>query len=450
MTDSLFISQIKLNVLLEQVCSPITYLATPIDSATPLWDGPIKMCQQIEADPFAVDSIVLEARKSNRAFSDINSPRLYHAILCRVYILLYYRHQDNSLYTEIVYPRLLENMGVYNSQFLNNINERIDKILAHEKLLEKVLSGEKKKVKPVFAYVAHSRNELDHLYIEYGEELLFRNMKDIIKALAHEYGTNQDEAEVWYNAKQVVHVLRDVNRPELLIERAATALMQGQIFNEYEGSQIILICAYVMICSAKDNAHFARFIKEMERLSYTKTDLHVINYHIDRMKKWVEEVPSHYDDYDYIGEQSPKADTFTRADIERIRKQIVEQEKAEKDKLAKRVEELEAQLEEKNELENKVNVLEEQLKEYETSEDINWSDKVRLDLLLRLMKKDGANIDKYGNKTKAAQIMQMITGLPISTCTNYCTNQDLSVSHHEEEILALNSKMQALEMETRL
>ena len=111
---------------------------------------------------------------------------------------------------------------------------------------------------------------------------------------------------------------------------------------------------------------------------------------------------------------------------------------------------MEAQLEKKNELENKVNVLEEQLKEYETSEDINWSDKVRLDLLLRLMKKDGANIDKYGNKTKAAQIMQMITGLPISTCTNYCTNQDLSVSHHEEEILALNSKMQALEMETRL
>lgn len=459
MTDSLFVSQTKLNVLLEQVCSPITYLATPINSATPLWDGPIKMCQQIEADPFAVDSIVLEARKSNRAFSDINSPRLYHAILCRVYILLYYRHQDNSLYTEIVYPRLLENMGVYNSQFLNNINERIDKILAHEKLLEKVLSGEKKKVKPVFAYVAHSRNELDHLYIEYGEELLFRNMKDIIKALAHEYGTNQDEAEVWYNAKQVVHVLRDVNRPELLIERAATALVQGQIFNEYEGSQIILICAYVMIRSAKDNAHFARFIKEMERLPYEDTDMHVIKHYIEKVKNWVEEDPSPFDDYDYIGEQTPKADTFTSADIERIRKQIVEQEKAEKDKLAKRVEELKS-----NEivLKQQVSSLEKKLKSEqsrikpeptEEEQEVEMLNELEstpvLKLLWYLMQLDGGNVRGHGKKKPAQNIMSTISKIPFDTTKKFWAKEDDSILRQEELLMKMNHWLEAIGMKFR-
>lgn len=95
--------------------------------------------------------------------------------------------------------------------------------------------------------------------------------------------------------------------------------------------------------------------------------------------------------------------------------------------------------------------LKEQQQEEETSmEEINWHDKVRLDVLLRLMKEDGANLEKHGNKSMAAEIMHAITGLPLTTCKNYCTNQDLSQTHHEEEILKLNSKIQALGMKIRL
>ena len=84
-------------------------------------------------------------------------------------------------------------------------------------------------------------------------------------------------------------------------------------------------------------------------------------------------------------------------------------------------------------------------------EEINWHDKVRLDLLLRLMKKDGADLEnKHGNKKKAADIMHSVTKLPLQTCKNYCTDPRLSTSEHEEEILKLNSKLQALGMETRL
>ena len=68
------------------------------------------------------------------------------------------------------------------------------------------------------------------------------------------------------------------------------------------------------------------------------------------------------------------------------------------------------------------------------SEEIDWHDKVRLDVLLRLMVKDGADLEKHGNKMKAAKIMQSITGLPLQTCKNYCTNRDLNITIHSEEI----------------
>ncbi len=341
MNSTPIISQTKLNVLQERVCSPISYLCTKIDSATPLWDGPIKMCQTIMDDQFAVDTVVMEAKKRNDAFNGVNTPRLYQAILCRVYIILYYLHHDDQLYQEIVFPRLKENMGVYNDVHLKTINEQIDKILAQEELMKKVLIEKRKDSKPLFAYDSLTGNELDYLFIEYNEEKLFRDMAEIIKGLSDKYGTHQDEANVWYNAKKVVRTLRDVSRPELLIRRAASALVAGQMYNEFAGSQIVLICAYAMVSSSNYNSHFDPFIQEMEGLSDADTDLLVIKESIVDIKNWIyRNLP--FDNYDYIGEKTTDTENYTSADIEQIRKQIVEQEKVERDILLIKVEELEA------------------------------------------------------------------------------------------------------------
>jgi len=332
MNNTPIISQTKLNVLQERVCSPINYLCIQIDSATPLWDGPIKMCQQIENNQFAVDTVVMEAKKLNRAFNGVNTPRLYHAVLCRVYIILYYLHRDDQLYQEIVFPRLKKNMGVYNDAHLKYINEQINMVLTQEELLKKVQEEEKKDVKPLFAYVAHNGNEMDHLYIEYNEEELFRGMSGVIKILSKEFDTRQDEANVWYNAKRVVQTLQSVKRPELLIERAAIALIGGQMYNGYKGSQIILLCAYAMIRSSKNNEYFNAFIKNMEDMSSAPTDLEAIRRSISYVKKWVDEHPI-TDGYDYIGEPSAVNETYTSADIERIKTKIIEHESAEHQKL---------------------------------------------------------------------------------------------------------------------
>ena len=450
MNNSLLITQTKLDMLQERVCRPTNYLAIQVDSATPLWDGPIKMCQQIEADVFAVDSAVKEARKLKGKFND-NTTHLYQAVLCRVYIILYYLHNDDTLYKEIVFPRLRENMGLYNNKYLNSINEKIDKILDQEKLVKKIQEEKRKDVKPVFAYVAHKYEEKDHLRIEYNEEQLFRMMTDIIKHLVYIYSPTPDEIDVWFNAKKIVHTLRGLRRPELYVDAAVDALSRGQSAYGYDGSQIILICVYAMVRASKDNAHFDLFIKQMEDYASKETRFEVIQKHIAHVKKKLDAEPLPFEDYDYIGDQ-PKRTTYTSADLERyVSDYKVRLESLEKDKN----EEI-AKL--RNEIEKKDKELEvEKAKKIDEDEgdvsfeEINWHDKVRLDLLLRLMKKDGADLEnKHGNKKKAADIMHSVTKLPLQTCKNYCTDPRLSTSEHEEEILKLNSKLQALGMETRL
>lgn len=442
MNSSPFISQTKLNVLQDRVCRPINYLTTKINSVTPLWDDPVKKCQQIENDLFSVDTVIIDSRKYDGVFNGVNSPRIYHAILSRVYILLYYRHRDDKLFQEIVFPRLKKNMGIYNDIHIKTINQQIDQILAQEELVKKMQEEKKKDVKPVFTYVSHSGHEQDHLAIEYNEEQLFRNMSGIIRELANKYNTRQDEANVWYNAKQVVHTLRDINRPELLINRAASALVYGQLNNGYNGSQIVLICAYVMIRSSKNNDHFSAFIQEMESLADADTDLHVIKNSIRAIGNWItKNLP--FENSEYIGEETTKAENYTIADIERITRQYEENNaviKREKAGLIK----------ENEQLKNQIELLQQQIEEERSSENINWHDKVRLDLLLRLMKKDGADLDKHGNKTKAAEVMRSVTSLPLQTCKNYCSDSNLNTKEHEDEILKLNSKLQALGMKIRL
>ena len=143
--------------------------------------------------------------------------------------------------------------------------------------------------------------------------------------------------------------MRDVNRPEILIVRAATSLSPGQLYKPYESSQIILLCAYTMIRSSENSAHFTLFIKKMESLSdeNVNTDLMVIKNSIDSIKHWIDKEQT-FDGYDYIGEQTTKGDTFTSADIERLQKQIQSKEEEKRLQLTNQIENLQKQLSDKD------------------------------------------------------------------------------------------------------
>ena len=87
---------------------------------------------------------------------------------------------------------------------------------------------------------------------------------------------------------------------------------------------------------------------------------------------------------------------------------------------------------------------------YEQGDNIELHDKVRLELLLRFIEENGIELQKRGNKARAARLLQMITELPSSTCRNYMTNRDLNTQTHNEEILKINTELQALGISVRL
>lgn len=132
-----------------------------------------------------------------------------------------------------------------------------------------------------------------------------------------------------------------------------------------------------------------------------------------------------------------KKDKDDGAQVKELENKVADDEvKAEVERLRERVKELEAELAAAG---NAVK-----------TDEITFHNKVRLAILLSLLKKDGANLEKHGNKNKAAEVMRVITGLPSPTCKNFCSDSSLSEKEHKEEIVWLNTRLQALGMESRL
>lgn len=96
------------------------------------------------------------------------------------------------------------------------------------------------------------------------------------------------------------------------------------------------------------------------------------------------------------------------------------------------------------ELEAENNKLKEFHEVDEQFKEIQWHDKVRLAVLLRLLQNDGVDLEKYGNKAAAARLMSSITGLPLQTCKNFCTEPVVSSEAHKEELLQMNLELQRL------
>lgn len=154
----------------------------------------------------------------------------------------------------------------------------------------------------------------------------------------------------------------------------------------------------------------------------------------------------------FIKEQSPLK--YTQEAIKMLSERVHnkrEQEKQEPEMSETKLDDTDKLKARIAELEEKCKQQTEKLKEYEEPvELLAPHDKVRLDILLGLMENNGANLNKHGNKTKAAQLMNAITDLPLQTCKNYCSDRNVNTKLHEEEVLKINTLLQALDMKIRL
>ena len=137
-------------------------------------------------------------------------------------------------------------------------------------------------------------------------------------------------------------------------------------------------------------------------------------------------------------EQLKQGDVF----IGKKREGFVKDESISIAQLKEQIKVLEA---EKNQLNETIETLNANLGE------IDFAAKIGLELIVELMKKDGANFEKHGNKTVCSKALRMMTGRSQSLCKSI-HSEPLSKTNpqHKTKIKELNDLLEKLGMETRL
>ena len=107
-----YLPQYALNQLADRVAMKVDYISR-LYKADRIWDNTIELCQEIEAEPRDVSTVIIEVSKDTGTAVSGTNIRWYHVRLTLVYILLYYRHQNHTSYKKIVFPQLIKNMGAY-------------------------------------------------------------------------------------------------------------------------------------------------------------------------------------------------------------------------------------------------------------------------------------------------------------------------------------------------
>ena len=285
-----------LNVFTERICHSINYLS--IESPNnPLWDVPMKMYLRVEQNPLEVDSIVLEAKKNNVRYPGTNTVKVYQGVLSRVYIILYYRHRDDELYKNIVFPMLIKNMGFFSQNHLKTINNEIDNLLKQEEMID-----DRKKQTSNFTIPKLNRGELDELFDEYNKEKLFRQFVAFYEEELHPDNVMLDCAELWFVAKDFIRKLWHSQHPESYIERIQHQLAIDDNIKVYE-PELVIICMYIIMRAINGN-HFAKTIEKIEGYENRQTDFHYLSKTIHLVKHWINEVHPYDGDYDYLSEQN--------------------------------------------------------------------------------------------------------------------------------------------------
>ncbi len=132
-----YLPEYALNQLTDRVAMKL-YHINHLYKADKVWDNVITFCQRIEAEPREVSTVIVEmTQDASTAISQLNI-KWYHVKLTLIYILLYYRHNENAVFKKTVFPQLVKNMGTYaDDKILKiKIQQEIENIKEEDKLLE--------------------------------------------------------------------------------------------------------------------------------------------------------------------------------------------------------------------------------------------------------------------------------------------------------------------------
>lgn len=434
MDDNLYITSEKLDTLTNCVTMKNEFLKQM--NRNDMWNRPVEYCKKIEKSVMAVHTVVLEAQNVKGHFMSSSAyPLNSEMMIIRVYILLYYYHRDDALYNAVVFPALKEHVRAFHGKQLDAINSQLNEIIKLEELIKKAEQESRKNLQPKFQLTLISKGMSDELYDEYNEEKLFRSLTAAVETLGRKYYQTLDVAEVWYNAKQIIKKLWQVNYPEQYIKRILDAQNKQLGASDSLEPQVVMMCVYAMMRSVKKSDHFKRAVSELDDYAnpYHSADFSVLNENMRAWKGFFDD-KNVFDGYDYVGEE-PHKDTFTAADIIRLQENFQKQ-------LNEKDEEIERLKQQQHD---------DDMSDHDSDAVEDKDNKPRLALLLKLMEKDGLDLNKKGIKKKTvAELMEYLSGIPLKSCQNFCSDPHVDSDHHKETITKVNGQLQSVNMEIRL
>lgn len=428
-----------------RVVKSLSYLKL-LDNDT-LWDKPLALCQRIESNIREVDDVILEVQKEKRYFMNTtNNPLCSQITLTLAYIILYYRHCDDELYKVVVFPILQKNMGIFSEQLLNDIQNKVKKVLEIDRLIEQSKQEKKKNIKPKYSFINLSSAEADEYFSEFCDETLFNSFSDILEVMKSQYFKAFDVATIWLTAKDVVQKLWQEKCPENFIDRIyhKLSLSAGTGYVEKGAAEAVLLCAYAMMRTVNKSDHFSNAIEYMENIPNGDNDYDLLYHYILSTKQIMDNNVSSFIDYDYTGGAQKPEEMFSKADVERMVQ-----------KYAAKVEELNHIIEKKDktiaEYQEKKRTIapEEEGEEEKEQEDVLYN-KVCFEFFLLLLEYSGFDINNIGNKTRAGELWHMLTGKSSDDFRRYCSTRNYNNNHTKVDIKRLNEKLADMGVKIKL
>lgn len=412
-----------------------------------LWDKPVALCKRIESNVREVDDVILEANKDRSYFQNSTSnPFCSQMLLSLVYILLYYRHCDDELYKAVVFPALQNNMGIYRSQLLDDIQGKVKKVLEIDRLIEQSKQEKKKNMKPKYSIINLRSAEADEYFSEFCNEGLFNSFCGVLELMKSQYFKKFDVASIWLTAKDVVQKLWQEKCPEKFIDRIyhKLSLSGGSGYAETGAAEAVLLCAYTMMRTVNKSDHFSSAIEYMENIPNSHNDYDLLHDHIRTIKKILDDDASSFDDYDYTGGAQKPEELFSKAEVDQMMQQY-----------AAKIEELNRIVEKKDDIitecHEKLNtkVHEEDGEEEKEQEDVLYN-KVCYEFFLLLLENSGFDIYNTGNKTRAGELWHMFTGKSGEEMRRFCSDRNPINNHTKSDVDRLNKKLQDMGIEIQI
>jgi len=266
------------------------------------------------------------------------------------------------------------------------------------------------------------------------EESLFAEWADVLCQTNSMFGNNGTASFIWSRAKHYALGIADSKKPVLKFRNRCHEIRNEFKYDEMDTRYLLTInpyeqvysivvgCVYTMIVLSADDNVAQQIIDNIPvygTVPYCNIQ-NIVNAIVEKIANGDIEC-----DYDYTKENGGiTEEDCTENDSESVGV-ITMSEVKKKDLL--------------------IQQLQEQLDAYESGPiAIEPHDKVRLEIVMRLLEESGADFEKFGNKAEAGRMAEFITGLPSQTCKNYPTNRDLNTSHHSEEVLKANTSLKKL------